>query len=143
MSSAEKFAATQMTAMTDLNRLHSAERISAACSKYAAAVELYASSSLSVREIAKTTGLSPKALSSHLSRHHRPLLYSRSGIDPHEDKQTDPSPHHDGGFVRCGRVGCPGGAGGIREAVSGESLCLRRHQPDKGDGLFRICYESV
>ena len=88
MSSAEKFAATQMTAMTDLNRLHSAERISAACSKYAAAVELYASSSLSVREIAKTTGLSPKALSSHLSRHHRPLLYSRYGIDPHEDKQT-------------------------------------------------------
>ena len=85
MSPAEKLAVPQPTAMTDLNRLPSADRISAACSKYAAAVELYASSSLSIREIAGRTGLSEKALSSHLSRHHRSLLYRRYGLKPQED----------------------------------------------------------
>lgn len=80
MSPAEKLAETQITVMTELNRLPSFERISAASSKYAAAVELYASSSLSIREIAETTGLSQKALSHYLSKHHRPLLYKRYGI---------------------------------------------------------------
>lgn len=87
MSTAEKHAVTQITAMTDFNRLPSADRIAAARSKYAAAVELYASSLLSIREIAEETGLTPKALSRHLSRYFRPLLYKRYGMDvPSEDR---------------------------------------------------------
>lgn len=80
MSPAEKLSVARITAMTDLNRLPSADRISAARSKYAAAVELYASSSLSIREIAEETGLTPKALSRYMSTHHRPLLYNRYGM---------------------------------------------------------------
>ncbi|MDE6512032.1 MAG: transcriptional regulator [Muribaculaceae bacterium] len=80
MSPAEKLALPQITSLTDLNRLPSADRISAARSKYAAAVELYASSSLTIREIAEETGLTPKALSKHLSTHCRHLLYKRYGM---------------------------------------------------------------
>lgn len=88
MSPAEKLAVPQMAAMTDFNRLPSAERISAARSKYAAAVELYASSSLSIREIAEETGLTPKALSKYLAEHHRPLLYKRYGMAvPADDRK--------------------------------------------------------
>lgn len=87
MSPAETLAVTQIPDMTDFNRLPVADRISAARSKYAAAVELYASSSLSIREIAEQTGLTPKALSSYLSSHYRPLLYRRYGLDvPKDDR---------------------------------------------------------
>ncbi|MDE5586478.1 MAG: hypothetical protein K2I92_09150 [Muribaculaceae bacterium] len=85
MSPAEKLAVTQTTALTDFNRLPSVDRISAARAKYAAAVELYASSSLSIREIAEQMELTPKALSSYMSCHHRPLLYKRYGLEAPED----------------------------------------------------------
>lgn len=87
MSPAETLAVTRISDRTDFNRLPSADRISAARGKYAAAVELYASSLLSIREIAEQTGLTPKALSSYLSSHHRPLLYRRYGLDmPKDDR---------------------------------------------------------
>lgn len=81
MSPAENHAISQSMETTTLNRLPAAERIVAGSSKYAAAVELYASSSLSIREIAAQTGITEKALSRYLSRHHRPLLYKRYGLE--------------------------------------------------------------
>ena len=51
-----------------------------AARKYQAAVELYAQSDLTIREIADQTGVTPIALSSYLGRHHRDLLYERYGI---------------------------------------------------------------
>lgn len=80
MSPAEKLANAHISVMTDFNRLPVGDRITAACSKYAAAVRLYADSSLSIREIAEKSGLSPNALSRHLATHHRPLLYKRYGM---------------------------------------------------------------
>ena len=87
MSPAEKLTVTVTTSETDFNRLPTADRISAARDKYAAAVELYASSSLSIREISEKTGISPKALSHYLSRHHRTLLFKRYGIDRDENNE--------------------------------------------------------
>ncbi|MDE7419876.1 MAG: hypothetical protein K2N35_06680 [Muribaculaceae bacterium] len=81
MSSAEKLKVQQIRLNSEFNRLPSAERQSAARDKYADAVSLYASSTLSIREIAEQTGLSPKALSHHLSHHHRPLLFKRYDLD--------------------------------------------------------------
>ncbi len=79
MSPAEKLVTTAV------NRLPIAQRIAAASSKYADAVSLYANSSKSIREIADETGLTEKALSHYLSRHHRPLLYKRYGIEMPSD----------------------------------------------------------
>ena len=42
-----------------------------------------------------------------------------------------------------GRVRCESGPGGICKAVSGQSLCLGRHQPDQWSGLFRICIKRI
>lgn len=81
MGPADKLAKANITAKMEFNRLPVAERISAASGKYAAAVELYADSTLTIREIAEKTGLSAKALSRHLSTHHRALLYKRYGIE--------------------------------------------------------------
>lgn len=55
--------------------------------KYEAAVDLYTNSELSIREIAEQTGVTPIALSSYLSRHHRDLLYKRYGITIPEGKE--------------------------------------------------------
>ena len=58
-----------------------------AARKYQAAVELYAQSELTIREIADRTGVTPIALSSYLGRHHRDLLYKRYGITMPEGKE--------------------------------------------------------
>ncbi len=81
MSPAEKLAAIPKTNLIDLKHLSPVDRLSAARSIYAPAVELYASSQLSIREIAESMGLSPKALSHYLSYHHRHLLYIRYNIE--------------------------------------------------------------
>lgn len=87
MSPAEKLAVMVMKPEIDFNRLPTADRVSAARSKYTAAVELYASSSLSIREISEKTGISPKSLSRYLSRHHRTLVCKRYGIERSEDSK--------------------------------------------------------
>lgn len=81
MSQGERLTNTNATANIAFNRLPVVDRIFAARDKYAAAVKLYASSSLTIREIAEETGLTPKALSHYISKHHRHLLYKRYGID--------------------------------------------------------------
>lgn len=81
MSPAEKLTVSLINKNTDFNRLPTADRISKASSKYAAAVEIYASTSLSIREIAEELCLSPKALSQFLARHHRNLVYKKYGMD--------------------------------------------------------------
>ena len=45
--------------------------------KYAKAVELYATTNLSIREIARITGFTPDAISAHIRRHHRELTIRR------------------------------------------------------------------
>lgn len=87
MSSTETLTLSLDTAKMDFNRLAPAERIIASRSKYSDAVDLYASSNLSIREIAEKTGITPKGLSHYLSYHHRPLLYKRYGLEvPNDDR---------------------------------------------------------
>lgn len=50
--------------------------------KYQEAVDLYATTDLSIREVAEKCGVTASGLSSHIGRHHRPLLYARYGISP-------------------------------------------------------------
>lgn len=85
MSQSEKLLEQHISSTIDLCRLPHTARISAARDKYAAAVALYASSTLSIREIAEQLGLTPRALSQHLSCHHRHLLYKRYNLDIPED----------------------------------------------------------
>lgn len=49
--------------------------------KYAEAVGLYASTDLSVRQIAEKCGVTAGGLSAHISRYFRPLLFTRYGLD--------------------------------------------------------------
>ncbi len=81
MGSATKLICNQERNKIEFNRLPITERIAGAREKYAAAVELYASSTLSIKKIAQETGLTPKGLSSYLSSHHRDLLYKRYGLE--------------------------------------------------------------
>ncbi|MDE5882876.1 MAG: hypothetical protein K2H60_14235 [Muribaculaceae bacterium] len=71
---------TQSTQASEINRLPSANRKEAASGKYAKAVRLYAATTLPLKTIAQLTGVSPTALSAHLSKHHRELLFARYDI---------------------------------------------------------------
>lgn len=73
-------------APTDINRLPSALRMTAAESKYAQAVDLYASTDLSIRCVAKKCGVTPGGLSSHIGKYHRNLLFARYGLDKYDTK---------------------------------------------------------
>ena len=64
-----------------LNNMPTPMRKYAAERKYAEAVELYASTDLSVRQIAKRCKVTATGLSAHLARHHRELLFARYGLD--------------------------------------------------------------
>ncbi len=66
----------------NFNRLPRALRESAAESKYAVAVAMYASSKMSLREVAKECGVTAAGLSAHISKHHRCALFERYGLDP-------------------------------------------------------------
>lgn len=61
--------------------LPTAKRKEAAEIKYAAAVRLYGSSALSLREVAEQSGVSAFGLSAHIGKYHRNLLYARYGLD--------------------------------------------------------------
>lgn len=74
------------TSKPEFNRLPSRQRKSAALHKYAKAVTMYASTSLSIKQIAAESGVTASGLSAHIARHHRPLLLARYGIE-----FTDPS----------------------------------------------------
>lgn len=53
-----------------------------AMQKYAEAVKLYASSDLSIKEIAKECEVTVRGLCAHLNRYYRPLMFVRYGLDP-------------------------------------------------------------
>lgn len=53
-----------------------------AIQKYSTAVKLYASSDLSIKEIAKECEVTVRGLCAHLSRYYRPLMFARYGLDP-------------------------------------------------------------
>lgn len=72
----------------EINRLPSSKRESAGEKKYSEAVNLYASTDLPLRIIAKISGVTPSALSAHIARHHRPLLYARYGLTPENLETT-------------------------------------------------------
>ena len=57
-------------------------RESAAERKYAAAVAMYSSTSLTLCEVAKACGVTAAGLSAHIGKHHRRLLFDRYGLDP-------------------------------------------------------------
>lgn len=71
----------------DCLRLRSEERTPAARVKYARAVEMYATTDLSVREIADRCGVSPGGLSDHIGKYHRKLLLARYGLSA-DDKDA-------------------------------------------------------
>lgn len=72
-----------------INSLPTGERNSVAKRKYAAAVEMYACSDLSIRRIAKLCHVTEAGLSAHIGRHHRDLLFRRYGLsDDDGDLQT-------------------------------------------------------
>lgn len=66
----------------DFSRLSDSQRKTAAREKYARAVELYASTDLSLRSVADECGVTAVGLSAHIARHHRPLLFARYGLNP-------------------------------------------------------------
>lgn len=72
-----------------INSLPTGERNSVAKRKYAAAVEMYACSDLSIRRIAKLCHVTEAGLSAHIGRYHRDLLFRRYGLsDDDGDLQT-------------------------------------------------------
>ena len=72
-----------------INSLPTGERNSVAKRKYAAAVEMYACSDLSIRRIAKLCHVTEAGLSAHIGRYHRDLLFKRYGLsDGDGDLQT-------------------------------------------------------
>ncbi|MCM1484191.1 MAG: hypothetical protein NC043_07630 [Muribaculaceae bacterium] len=66
---------------TDFNRLPTSMRMQAAERKYAEAVNMYATTLLSIRCVAEKCGVTAAGLSSHIGKHHRALLFARYGID--------------------------------------------------------------
>lgn len=62
--------------------LPDSERVVSALQKYAEAVKLFASSDLTIREVAQRCNVTPQGLSAHISKHHRPILFARYGLDP-------------------------------------------------------------
>ena len=73
----------------DLHLLRTEERTPAAMRKYAPAVEMYATTGMSVREIAKRCGVTAEGLTAHIGRHHRNLLFTRYGLKADDkDLQT-------------------------------------------------------
>lgn len=72
-----------------INSLPTGERNSVAKRKYAAAVEMYACSDLSIRRIAKLCHVTEAGLSAHIGRYHRDMLFKRYGLsDKDGDLQT-------------------------------------------------------
>lgn len=65
----------------DNKHLPTTLRIPAAERKYSEAVNLYATTELSISKIAELTGVTPSGLSAHIGRHHRHLLFARYGLD--------------------------------------------------------------
>lgn len=68
--------------LSDFRHLPSSRRNVAAEEKYRAAVEMYAATDFSIREVAEKCGVTASGLSAHIGRHHRPLLYARYGLTP-------------------------------------------------------------
>lgn len=60
--------------------LRSEERTPAVRIKYAEAVEMYATTDLTLREIAKRCGVTSEGLSAHIGKYHRKLLLARYGL---------------------------------------------------------------
>ncbi len=69
------------TSTSAFNRLPVNSRESAAAHKYAEAVDLYAMSDLTLRQVAEMCGVTPVGLSAHIGKHHRSLLFARYGLD--------------------------------------------------------------
>lgn len=81
MKAAEITTCGALVAMTDFKWLPTSMRMPAAIRKYAEAVEMYASTNLSIRCIAEKCGVTASGLSAHLAKHHRDLLFARYGLD--------------------------------------------------------------
>lgn len=64
-----------------IHNLPTSQRKSAAGQKYEEAVEMYATTDLSIRQVSEICGVTAAGLSSHIGKHHRDLLFSRYGLD--------------------------------------------------------------
>lgn len=72
-----------------INSLPTGERNSVAKRKYAAAVEMYACTDLSIHRIAEICNVTEAGLSAHIGRYHRDLLFRRYGLSVDDgDLQT-------------------------------------------------------
>lgn len=65
----------------NIHNIPTVQRKSAAEQKYREAVEMYATTALSIRQVSEICGVTAAGLSSHIGKHHRDLLFSRYGLD--------------------------------------------------------------
>lgn len=63
-------------------------RTPVAKAKYAKAVEMYAATDLSIRDIAARCGVTPEGLSGHIGKYHRHLMFARYGLSA-DDKELE------------------------------------------------------
>lgn len=66
--------------INQLNRLPNNRRNAAAELKYAEAVQLYATSDLTIRKVAELCGVTAIGLSTHIGKYYRALLFARYGL---------------------------------------------------------------
>lgn len=71
----------QGTSDNYISRMPAGKRKAAAEKKYVAAVQLYAATNLTIKEIAKLCKVTAAGLSAHISKYHRPLLFARYGLE--------------------------------------------------------------
>lgn len=81
MAKAQKNTYENTVMPSDFNRLPVSQRASAADSKYAEAVAMYATTALPICRVAQMCGVTPGGLSAYIGRYHRQLLYARYGLD--------------------------------------------------------------
>lgn len=84
-----------------ISNLPSAQRRAAAEQKYAEAVELYASSDLSIREVAERCRVTASGLSAHIGKYHRRLLFARYGVSDDDEslRQIKVKTRHGQSFI--------------------------------------------
>ncbi len=74
-----------LTPSNKISGLPASMRKKAAESKYAEAVILYASSDLTIRQVAERCNVTASGLSAHIGKYHRVLLFHRYGLDINDE----------------------------------------------------------
>ena len=71
----------EIVSTNNFDRLSNTRRIVAAEDKYAVAVDLYATTDLTLCRVAESCGVTARGLGAYIGRYHRQLLYARYGLE--------------------------------------------------------------